>query len=337
MVSLESGRMVSEHLDSERYHVVPAQISRQGLWYLAGELESDTHNMGTQEEAEALLPFQKRPLLEVGRSIDRILLGEEIDVAFIAMHGSYGEDGTIQGLLESFGVRYTGSGVCASALAMDKVRSRHMFMQHHLSVPRWMTFDRNQWAGKSQDCLEAIRSRLGLPCVVKPSNQGSSIGVHLVQDAASLEQAIVDTLSLARRVVIEEYVQGTEITCGVLEVSAQAKALPIVEIVSQRNFFDYEAKYDPRLNEEIVPARIGEAVADSASKAALKAHRALGCAGFSRTDMIVVGETPIVLETNTIPGLTPVSLFPKAAAAANIEFSRLLDIMVEGALSDQSY
>lgn len=328
--------MVSEHLDSDRYRVVPAQISRQGLWSLAGELDADAHDMGTQEQAEALLPFQTRPLLEVGRSIDRVLLGEEIDVAFIAMHGSYGEDGTVQGLLEAFGVRYTGSGVCASALAMDKVRSRHMFMQHHLNVPRWMTFDRNQWTGKHQECLEAIRSRLGLPCVVKPSNQGSSIGVHLVREPAELEQAIVDTLAIARRVLVEEYIQGTEITCGVLEISGQAKALPIVEIVSQRSFFDYEAKYDPRLNEEIVPARISDETADNVSKAALKAHRALGCAGFSRTDMILTGDSLVILETNTIPGLSPVSLFPKAAQAADIGFSRLLDILIESALSDQS-
>jgi len=333
-VSLKSGEMVCEHLDPERYNVVPVEVAMDGTWYRAGE-HDESRRIDTSEESHALIPSLGILSAEVGKSIDRVLIGEEIEVVFIAMHGAYGEDGTIQGLLDAFGVRYSGSGLCASALAMDKIRSRHMFMRHRLKVPRWTHSNRDRWDRDSGRLLEMLEEGFKFPCVVKPNNLGSSIGVFVVENHDHLEPAVDEVLRMADEVIVEEFLEGKEITCSVLEhpgTNGRLQALPVVEIVPHRPFFDYSAKYDPELAEEIVPARISEEAEVAAKKAALTAHRALGCSGFSRTDMILVGDVPYILETNTIPGLTPVSLFPKAAAAAGFDFSELLDILVDCAL-----
>ena len=333
-VSLQSGQMVSDQLDSDRYRVVPVQVARDGVWCRAGEAE-EMEDDGSGEEAQRV-PCGKGQLTpEIGRSIDRVLIGEEIDVAFLAMHGFYGEDGKVQGLLESFGVKYTGSGVCASALAMDKGKSRHMFMQNRIRVPRWTSFDRKTWQAKSQKLTALVEKELGLPCFVKPNDLGSSIGVNLVDNVQRLRMVIESNLQISRNVIVEELLEGREVTCGVLEKGGRetrTEALPIVEIRPKREFFDFSAKYKSEFVEEIVPADLDSTEADAISKAALRAHHVLGCAGFSRTDMILCDGEPYVLELNTIPGLTPVSLFPKAAEAAGLSFPEVLNTLIQTAL-----
>ncbi len=253
----------------------------------------------------------------------------KIDVALIILHGRMGEDGTIQGLLDSLGIPYQGSGVLGSAIAMNKILSKQLYVQAGIPTAPHVVVHRGQPDGGRQTILET----LGLPVVVKPEHEGSSIGLSIVKREADLDGALEIGYRYDRRCLVERYVAGTEITGGVLGNDV-LEALPLVEIIpgDQYEFFDYEAKYTPGASHEICPARLPEEVAQRARDLAVRAHQALYCRGYSRTDMIVSGDDIYVLETNTIPGMTQTSLLPQAAAAAGISFPALLDRLIELAL-----
>ena len=252
----------------------------------------------------------------------------EIDVALIILHGRLGEDGTIQGFLESLGVRYHGSGVLGSALAINKIVSKEMYRAAGLPVAPYLVVNQRQPLPPA-----AIIERLGLPVVVKPEHEGSSIGLSVARDLKSLEASLTTGWQYDRRCLVEKYLPGREITCGVLG-NDPVEALPVIEIVpgSEHEFFDYEAKYLPGRTEEICPARISPELTRTAQQYAIRAHQALCCRGYSRTDMIISDGIIHILETNTIPGMTETSLFPQAAAAAGISFSALLDRLIQLAL-----
>ncbi len=246
-----------------------------------------------------------------------------IDVAFIALHGRFGEDGTIQSILEKLDIPYTGSAVEASRLAMDKVASREIFQERGLKVPRYQVL-----CGKRYN----LDSRICFPVVVKPVSHGSSIGLSIVKDRAHLARAVDAAFALDKRVIIEEYIRGREFTAGILS----EKALPIIEIKPKNLFFDYEAKYQPGMTEYVVPAAIDENLARNLQEAGLLAHRSLNCFGCSRVDMILGDDNNIyVLEVNTIPGLTQTSLLPKAAVAAGIGFLELCKELIRLAYEKQ--
>jgi len=251
-----------------------------------------------------------------------------IDVAFIVLHGPYGEDGTVQGLLDLLHIPYQGSGVLGSSLAMDKWTSKRLYKEAGLPVPRFEVI----MLGHTYN-PEALAKNPGFPLVVKPRYGGSSIGTSVVQSPEQLPEALERAYEYGPDVILEAYLKGTEITGGVLGNDALL-LLPIVEIIpgSAYSFFEYEAKYRQEATQEICPARISRTLFDCAQSCAETAHRALCCRGYSRTDMIIHNETVYVLETNTIPGMTPVSLFPLAAKTAGISFSQLLDRLIELAL-----
>ncbi len=254
-----------------------------------------------------------------------------IDVAFIVLHGPYGEDGTVQGLLDLLHIPYQGSGVLGSALAMDKWTSKRLYKEAGLPVPPFEVFVR----GQAYD-PKVLASKPGFPLVVKPRYGGSSIGTSMVQTLQQLPEALDRAFEYGPHVILEAYLKGTEITGGVLG-NDDLQLLPIVEIIPESGytFFDYEAKYREGATREICPARISQAISDRAQSYAATAHRALCCRGYSRTDMIIHDDNIYVLETNTIPGMTPVSLFPLAAKTARISFSQLLDRLIELALEDR--
>ena len=252
---------------------------------------------------------------------------EPLDVIFISLYGTWGEDGRIQGLLDTVGIPYTGSGVLASALAMDKVMAKTVLGAAGLDVPRGAVV--RSAAGADLDAARGV----GLPAFVKPVGSGSSVGAAIVRRAEDLEPAISDALRYDERAMVEEYLKGTELTVAVIG-NDELTPLPVIEIVTQREFFDYHAKYDAGASEEIVPARVPEYVAKRAQDLAVRAHRALGCRGMSRTDFVWVGERMVALEVNTIPGMTANSLLPKAAKAAGIGFGDLLTRLIEWALED---
>lgn len=288
-ISLISGREVVKNLDRKKYNVTPIVLDKKTF--------------------PKTLPITK----------------SKFDVVFIAMHGPYGEDGKIQGLLDVLGVPYTGSGVLTSATAMDKKTAKILFACAGLKVPKGIVLKKGQPQA-------AILKSLKLPIFIKPNDQGSSVGSSKVTKKSQLAKALDTAFSYSDEILIEEYIDGTEITCAILG-NKNPVALPLVEIVTKADFFDYKAKYDPKLTEEIVPARISKDLTRRAQEIALIAYKTLGAQGFGRVDMLIRGNDIFVLELNTIPGLTPVSLFPKAAKAAGISYPQLLEKLIHLALN----
>jgi D-alanine-D-alanine ligase len=255
------------------------------------------------------------------------LAAADADVAFICLHGRFGEDGTVQGLLELMDLPYVGSGVLASALAMNKVMSKRLFESVGLATPAYVVVSR----GEAVD-VSRITSVLGSDTVVKPADEGSSVGMTIVHDPALLAAAVEFAFGFDPLVLVERFESGAEVTVGVIG-NHEPLALPTLEIVPEHDFYDYESKYVPGMSRHIIPARVSEEARLECQRLAVEAHRALGCAGMSRSDTIVTpaGEV-FLLETNTIPGMTATSLLPDAAAAAGITFPDLCARLVSLAL-----
>ena len=255
------------------------------------------------------------------------LAASDADVVFICLHGRLGEDGTVQGLCELLELPYVGSGVLASALAMDKVMSKHYFSLAGLASPDYVALRR----GELFD-VNALVAALGEKTVVKPANEGSSVGMTIVHDGAELPAAIEKAFRYDRSVLVERFIAGTEVTVAVLG-NGDVAALPTLEIQANNEFYDYDSKYVPGMSRHIIPARVSEAAREECQRLALAAHKALGCRGISRADTIVTDDGSVwLLEINTIPGMTATSLVPDAALAAGIEFPELVKKLVELAL-----
>lgn len=254
----------------------------------------------------------------------------EIDAALIILHGPFGEDGTIQGLLDLLSIPYQGAGVLGSALAMNKLASKQLYERSGLPIPSYLSYKKSQPVD-----VPTVLKHLGLPLVVKPVNGGSSVGMSLVKSEGKLEAALECAFEQDETILLEAYIDGLELTGGVLG-NDTLQALPVVEIIPERNheFFDYEAKYTAGETREICPARIDDELTEKAQSYAKMAHQALFCRGYSRTDMILKNREIYLLETNTIPGMTETSLLPQAAATAGISFGRLLDRLIELSLED---
>ncbi|SJZ35620.1 D-alanine--D-alanine ligase [Selenihalanaerobacter shriftii] len=262
----------------------------------------------------------------------QILKETEIDVAFIALHGRYGEDGTIQGLFEIEDIPYTGSGVLASALAMDKVISKKLFKQEEICTPTFEVLNKNNWQNKDENLVEKLVDNLGLPLVVKPALEGSSLGLSIVDKAEDIINAIDTAFEYDTEILIEEYIDGKEITVGVLG-NQELLILPIIEIKPKEGIYDFTAKYTKGMTEFIIPAQIDEEVYRESEKMAYKAYKELKCCGMARVDLILsTNGKPYVLEVNTIPGMTETSLLPQASKAAGIEFTELVIKILEYAL-----
>lgn len=244
-----------------------------------------------------------------------LMKSQGIDCAFIALHGRFGEDGQIQTLLDGLKIPYTGSGAKASMLAMDKIASRKIFEEHGLNVPKYMVLERTSFNRNG-----VVYSELHLPWVIKPATHGSSIGLSIIDRMEELDKALELAFSFDERILIEEHIDGRELTVGILE----EHPLSVIEIVPKKRFFDFQAKYEYGMTEYIVPAQLNENIACDVQAMALEAHRLLGCFGCSRVDMMLSrSNIPFILEINTIPGLISTSLLPKAARVAGIDFGQL--------------
>ena len=316
-VSLSTGKQILSALDPCKYSVY-ALDTASGERYLPPT--------GLPDHVQTLADTASgKPVLTVA-GLQNVSETERPDVVFIALHGRGGEDGTVQGMLELMGVPYVGSGVLASALAMDKAMCKKVLVSEGIKMPRGLALRRRDAAG---------RARVGeipLPVVVKPNSEGSSFGVTIVENAAKLEAAIDMAFTFDDTILIEQFIRGTEISVPVLG-NDEPVALPIVEIVPLSGFYDYESKYTAGATDEIVPARLSSDASYQASQIAVECHLILGCRGMSRTDMIVTAEQEVyTLEVNTIPGMTPTSLLPRSAQAAGIPFPQLLDRLVAFAL-----
>ena len=312
-VSLRSGAMVAGNLDRATYEAVPVIINPDGKWKI----------------------FNDRPC-GITQALARI---EEMafHCVFIALHGPNGEDGRIQGLFDLLGIPYTGSGCAASALAIDKVRAKAVAAQAGVPVARGTTITRREWDADPETLLKRVHTEMGFPCVLKSPCQGSSLGMAIPREVREFREALLNVLAFDDTVLIEEYLEGTEVTCSVLDATpgSPPQALPVTEICPvTSSFFDYHAKYVPGACEEITPARIAPEITREVQDIAVRVHTAIGCRGLSRSDMILVKERPVWFEVNTIPGMTETSLFPQAAAAAGIAFPALLDRLIRGATGE---
>lgn len=256
--------------------------------------------------------------IEVSTDICPRLVEEQIDAAVIALHGRWGEDGTVQGLLELLRIPYTGSGVLASALAMNKIKAKELFRYHGIPTP--------EFTAPPEGTLED--PPFPPPWVVKPASEGSTIGIDIVMDTAGLQKAVRGARGYDREVLIERFIEGKELTVGILK----GEPLPVIEIAPKGGFYDYRAKYTPGQTEYLCPARITDTQRDEVQGWGLKAYHALGCSGCARVDLrLSEGGKPFVIEVNTLPGMTETSLVPKAAAQAGISFLQVVEIMLEEA------
>lgn len=249
---------------------------------------------------------------------------KRIDLAFIVLHGGHGENGAIQGLLEVMQIPYTGSGVLASALAMDKEASKKVFVYHGVPVPPFAIVKNETAKVKGGHKLERVP--FDLPWVIKPATEGSSVGVEIVKDRRAVAGALKKAFVYGDRAVIEQYIAGKEVQIGILN----GKVLGGVEVKPSVEFYSYEAKYTAGMTEYILPPRLSAGAYEKAKFAALSAHTALGCSGATRVDLIISGGKSFVLEVNTIPGMTETSLLPKIAKQAGLDFPELLEEILGG-------
>jgi len=292
------------------------EISLKSGQYVYDNLDKDKYEVKRYDPSKDLLR-----LIEESKNFD---------LALLFLHGKKGEDGSIQGLFDLLHLPYVGSGVLASALAMNKAVSKELFRCAGLTVPKEMLLFRNH----NIDPVE-ILSVLGKPVVVKPVEEGSSIGLSICSTKGEIVDAIKDAFAISSEVMLEEYIKGREVSCAVLG-NREPEALPVVEIIPQEKyrFFSYTAKYETGASQEICPAQISSDAYQKVQSVAIKAHCLLGCRSFSRSDMIVAAKGVYILETNTIPGMTENSIFPLAARTAGLSFSKLLDRLIDLALED---
>jgi D-alanine-D-alanine ligase len=289
------------------------------------------------EDALERLGHEVLPLEADGEMVKR-LAAEQPDVAFVAMHGSGGEDGTAQELLEILGIPFTGPGVAACGRCMDKVQAKHEFRAAGVPTPEWFAFNETAFRELgAADALGGLEERLGFPLVVKPSRGGSALGIKFAENWFDVPEALVSAFSYDDRVLLERFVDGRELAVSVLG----DEPLPVVEAIPQSgDLYDFEARYEIGRTSFVCPAELSLDETAAVTEAALGAYAALGCSGFSRVDLILAAEGPQVLEVNAIPGLTDTSLLPQAAEAAGMTFedlvAKILDLAVDGLQASRS-
>ena len=296
-VSLVTGKAVCESLNKRKYDILPIEISEAGNFY-------------------------------------NVLGQSRIDLAFVALHGTYGEDGAIQGMLECLDIPYTGSRILASAMAMNKIKAAEIYKANNLKTPNFIAFTIAEWKKNKQNLLKQIAREIFYPVVIKPVNQGSAVGVSIIKNEADLIKAVVKTLMKFNWLIAQKFIAGKEATCGVLEKNGKAFALPPTRIVANfGEFYDYDSKYKSGGSTHICPADFKPAINKMIQELAVRAHEALGCRGMSRSDFFVTPKNEVyIIEINTIPGMTPTSLLPEAAKKAGISFSEMLDLIIKASV-----
>jgi D-alanine-D-alanine ligase len=354
-VSLASAAAVFANLDRNRYDPVPIRIEKDGRWTLADKppIAASAAEVIEQSRLEAARQIRSgrevhlvaRPSDETVLSIKRaaastaepteaLVTGVHLDVIFPVLHGPYGEDGTVQGLLELSNVPYVGAGVAASALGMDKALMKVIFSAHGLPNCDWRVVLKYEWERRKDDILNNLERGLGFPLFVKPANLGSSVGISKARNRQELDDAIELAASFDRKIVVEAAVpDAREIECAVLGNDTPEASVP-GEVIPSREFYDYEAKYLDTASRTVIPADIPDATADEVRRLAIAAFKAIDCAGLARVDFLLSRKTgEIVLnEINTLPGFTTISMYSKMWEASGVPYPALIEKLVELAL-----
>jgi D-alanine-D-alanine ligase len=342
-ISVRSAKSVIEQIDKDKYEVIPIAITKEGNWLnpveSLGLLPPPTQELLINE----IGAFPRNSIaftgdtnykglikLETERGEDRV---EKLDVVFPVLHGTFGEDGTIQGLFEMAGIPYVGNGVLASSCGMDKAFMKILFRDAGLPICKYVWFLRSEWEADDETTINQIESKLGYPCFVKPANLGSSVGVSKATDEISLRKAITLAAEYDRKIIVEECLEMREIECAVIGNDEPRASLPGEYLIrdESKKFLDYTEKYSGTGNNEfVVPAPISEELAKKIQQMAITAFKAVDGAGFARVDFFLRKDNGALLvnEINTIPGLTDASGFPKMWAGSGLEFSQVIDALV---------
>ncbi len=337
VVSLRSAASIMEAVDLESYEIMPVGITRDGAWLAGPDAWLSLWEQRLPREAgrAVLLTDPGHPgLLIQSDQHPGEWRHQPVDVAFPVLHGTYGEDGTIQGLFELAGIPYVGSGVLASATGMDKVFMKAIFQQCGLPVAPYLFFYRYQWHGLEASWQERVATELGFPCFVKPANLGSSVGITKVFAPAELPAAVEEALLYDEKVLVEEFVAGREIECAVLG-DIEASASRPGEVIPCNEFYDYRAKYIDDRSNLVVPVDLGAALEESIKDYSIRAFRAVEASGLARVDFFVNPDkdTVIINEINTMPGFTSISMYPKMWEASGVGYRELVGRLIDIAFS----
>ncbi len=334
-VSLTSAASVIKALDPDKYEIVPVGITRQGKWLVGSA--ADKLLPGVLEHGKPVTPSvdpSGPKLIPLDHSVAAVGHGAPgVDVIFPVLHGTFGEDGTVQGLLELADIPYIGAGVLASAAGMDKDVMKRLFRDAGLPVVEWVSVLRSKWEAQPAQVLKEIRKKFGCPLFVKPANLGSSVGITKVLKWCDLTRAIDVAASYDRKILVERAVEAREIECSVLGNERPEASVP-GEIVPVNDFYDYEAKYVKEGSELIIPAKLTRRQRKQVQEFSIRAFQAVECAGMARVDFLLERRSGKlwVSEINTIPGFTPISMYPKLWEASGLPYSQLIDRLVELAL-----
>ena len=330
-VSVVSARSVLAAVDQDKYDVLPIAITKSGEWLLParapGELRAAEGALPEVGDGRAVVLREGGEVLASGREGSP----GPVDLVFILLHGPGGEDGTVQGLLETLGVPYVGAGVAASALGMDKSLQKPVFANAGIPVTPWIAVSEAEFARDPQAVLRRAQDAVGLPAFTKPANLGSSVGVSKCRTPLELQRGIERAFDHDRTILVEKAIDGRELECAVLG-NDEPEASVVGEVVPAHEFYDYEAKYLIEGSKLLIPAPIPEPISEQIRKYAVQAFRAIGCAGMARVDFFLEGDDVMLNEINTIPGFTPISMYPKLWEATGIPYAKLIDRLIELAL-----
>jgi D-alanine-D-alanine ligase len=327
-VSVVSARSVLQAIDRDRYDVLPVAITKGGRWLLPehapDQLETIKGSLpGVDEDGGVVLALDGR-----GTGLQPL---PAVDVVFPVLHGPGGEDGTVQGFLELLGVPYVGCGVAASAVGMDKSLQKPVFAAAGIPVTPWVTITEQSFAEDQQSEIRRAIDAVGLPAFAKPANLGSSVGVSKCKTADELRRGIEEALVHDRVVLVEEAIAGRELECAVLG-NEEPEASVVGEVIPAHEFYDYEAKYLIDGSDIVIPAEIPAAASEQVRRHAVQAFTAIGGAGMARVDFFLAGDRVLLNEINTIPGFTPISMYPKLWEASGLAYPKLIDRLIELAL-----
>jgi len=328
-VSVVSARSVLAAIDRDKYDVVPIAITKSGEWLLPDrapqELKAAEGSLPEVGGGQAVVLRQGGELLA-----SRARTEAPIDVVFVLLHGPGGEDGTVQGLLETLGVPYVGAGVAASALGMDKSLQKAVFATAGIPVAHWIAITEAEFARDPQATVRRARDAIDLPAFTKPANLGSSVGVSKSRTAEELQRGIESAFSHDHTILVEQAIEGRELECAVLG-NDEPDASVVGEVVPAHEFYDYEAKYLIEGSKLVIPAEVPDEISDQIRRYAVEAFQAIGCTGMARVDFFL-GSSILLNEINTIPGFTPISMYPKLWEASGIPYAKLIDRLIELAL-----
>ncbi|WP_026476962.1 D-alanine--D-alanine ligase [Alkaliphilus transvaalensis] len=340
-VSLMSAASILRAIDKEKYNVIPVGITKNGGWRICDCTIDEIENGSWENEQNQLLDtkLNSKPKISLlpsekgkGFQIENSQV-KKIDVVFPVLHGPFGEDGTIQGLIEMLDVPYVGAGVLASALAMDKGMAKKILEAEGLPQAKYILINRKNYFKDKIDCINLIEGTFNYPVFVKPANLGSSVGISKAKNQEELKLALEEAAKYDRRIVVEEFINAREIECSVLGNEDPIASLP-AEIIPSKEFYDYRDKYFDGTSQYVIPAELSEEMISKVREMAIRVYKLIDCSGLARVDFFVEGETNRILvnEVNTMPGFTKISMYPKMWEVSGIPYDQLIDKLIQLAI-----